>query len=135
MPRKKTPPRSPSPPALECPAHLNDEARAEWIRLVALLAAAKLLENVDRAALAAYCVAYARWCEAEREISNSGLIVRSPNGYPIQSPYLAVANKAMTQMKTFLDAFGMSPTSRKRVAVKTKAAAEPDDDNVDHLLD
>jgi phage terminase small subunit len=33
----------------------------------------------------------------------------------MQSPYLAVANKAMEQMRALLAEFGMSPSSRTRV--------------------
>ena len=35
----------------------------------------------------------------------------------MQSPYLAVANKAMEQIKAMLTEFGMSPSSRSRVTV------------------
>lgn len=36
------------------------------------LHALRLVENVDRAALAAYCTAYARWVQAERAIAERG---------------------------------------------------------------
>ena len=36
-------------------------------------------------------------------------MVKSPNGFPMQSPYLAVANKSMEQMRGLLTEFGMSP--------------------------
>ena len=36
---------------------------------------------------------------------------------PMQSPYLAIANKAMEQMRAMLTEFGMSPSSRTRVHV------------------
>ena len=44
-----------------CPRHLNDEARREWHRVVHDLKDAGVLARVDRAALEAYCVSYARW--------------------------------------------------------------------------
>lgn len=140
MPRKPKPPaaRKPTDPALErpsCPPHLNAEAREEWSRLVAQLAAAGTIQTVDRAALAAYCVTFARWSEAERELSKGGLIVRSPNGYPIQSPYLLVANKALAQLKAFLTEFGLSPASRKRITPKPKTRSAVDDDDFSSLLD
>jgi hypothetical protein len=43
------------------PDHLNADARTEWDRVAHGLHALRLLETVDRAALAAYCTAYARW--------------------------------------------------------------------------
>src|SRR5438067_3785806 len=42
----------------ECPPELGPLARQEWDRLVGELAALRLLTNLDRAALAAYCGAY-----------------------------------------------------------------------------
>ena len=53
-------------------------------------------------------------------------MVKSPNGFPIQSPYLAVANKAMEQMRAMLTEFGMSPSSRTRVRGTAVIATEPD---------
>ena len=43
-------------------------ARREWDRLVGELAPLRLLTNLDRAALAAYCGAYALWAEATEAI-------------------------------------------------------------------
>ena len=81
------------------------------------LAELGLISDLDRAALAAYCAAYGRWAEAEESLKTQGVIVLSPNGFPIQSPYLAVANRAMEQMRSLISEFGMSPASRTRVLV------------------
>lgn len=105
-----------------CPAHLRGEARREWRRLGKKLAGCGLLTEIDGAALALYCQAWARWVDAERALEKFGVMVKSPNGFPMQSPYLAVANKAMEQMTRLLTEFGMSPSSRARVSV----AAPPD---------
>jgi P27 family predicted phage terminase small subunit len=35
----------------------------------------------------------------------------------MQSPYLAILNKAIEQMRTFIVEFGMTPSSRARVTV------------------
>jgi phage terminase small subunit len=43
----------------------------------------------------------------------------------MQSPYLAVANKSMEQMRQLLTEFGMSPASRTRLSVDP-VEAEPD---------
>jgi P27 family predicted phage terminase small subunit len=51
-------------------------------------------------------------------------MVKSPNGFPMQSPYLAVANKAMEQMRGLLTEFGMSPASRTRISVQEPPGAD-----------
>ena len=45
----------------DCPPELSPSARKEWDRLSAELGALRMLTNLDRAALAAYCTAYALW--------------------------------------------------------------------------
>ena len=105
----------PEPEVPPCPAHLSPEAKKEWKRLSKELHALGLLALVDRGALALYCTAWGRWVEAEQALRQHGVLVKSPNGYPMQSPYLAVANKAMEQMRLLLTEFGMSPSSRTRV--------------------
>lgn len=116
----KTPPR--------CPAHLSDEAKREWRRIIKDLSAANLLTIVDRAALASYCQAWGRWVESEDNIRKHGMLVKSPNGYPMQSPYLAVANKAMEQMQRMLVEFGMTPSSRSRIKVGVQTGFDPQED-------
>ena len=43
-------------------------------------------------------------------------------GYPIISPFVAVADRPMRQMKGFLIEFGMTPSARSRVNAEGKEA-------------
>jgi P27 family predicted phage terminase small subunit len=106
------------------PSHLSAEAKREWQRLGRQLVAMGLMTKIDRAALAMYCQAWARWLEAEKALKAYGVMVKSPNGFPMQSPYLAVANKAMEQIRAMLTEFGMSPSSRTRVHVTPQVDEE-----------
>ena len=106
------------------PAHLSAEAKREWWRLGKQLAALGLMTSIDRGALAMYCQAWARWLEAEQALKTYGVMVKSPNGFPMQSPYLAVANKAMEQIRAMLTEFGMSPASRTRAHALSGAEEE-----------
>lgn len=107
----------------ECPPHLGGESREEWMRVTRLLAASGLVAEIDRAALASYCQAWGRWVEAEEALKRHGVVVRSPNNFPMPSPYLAIANKAMDQMRLLLTEFGMTPSSRSRVVAVRDAGA------------
>lgn len=100
-----------------CPRHLNKDAKAEWKRISRELTAIGLLTRVDRAALAAYCQAWARWCEAELNVQKYGHVIKSPSGYPVQNPYVGIANTALDQMRKFLIEFGMTPASRSRLQI------------------
>jgi P27 family predicted phage terminase small subunit len=110
------------------PSHLSAEAKREWWRLGRQLKAIGLMTNIDRGALALYCQAWSRWLEAEKALKTYGVMVKSPNGFPMQSPYLAVANKAMEQIRTMLCEFGMSPSSRTRVHATPHADEEDEMD-------
>ena len=89
-----------------------------------------LISDLDRSAFAAYCTAYGRWIEAEEALKTYGLMLKSPNGFPVQSPYLAVANRALEQMRSLLSEFGMSPASRSRVS----GVATHEDDEFEAFL-
>jgi P27 family predicted phage terminase small subunit len=107
----------------ECPAELGPVAQREWNPLVGDLAKLRLLTNLDCAALAAYCGAYALWAEATEAIQKYGAMVKSPTGFPMQSPYVAVANRQAEIMMRIASEFGFTPASRSRIA--TPSPAEP----------
>ena len=107
----------------ECPSELSPVARSEWDRLVGELAALRILTHLDRAALAAYCGAYALWAEATAQIQKYGAMIKSPTGFPIQSPYLAIANRQAEIMMRIASEFGFTPASRSRIA--TPSLTEP----------
>lgn len=74
-----------------------------------------MVTELDRASLAGYCVSWARWVEAELRVNQFGSILISSDGGMYQSPYLAVANRAMADMQRFGSLFGFDPSSRTRL--------------------
>jgi len=108
---------SPEPAIPDCPPELNPAARREWDRLVAELGKLSVLTNLDRAALAAYCGAYALWAESTEAIGKYGVMVKSPTGFPIQSPYVSIANRQAEIMMRIASEFGFTPASRGRISV------------------
>lgn len=118
-PGKRALPKDEPQPSLDAPMPewLSPEAAKNWPAVAKQLHDAGLLTAIDAAALGLYCEAFARWKDANARIVRFGSVVKSPNGYPIQSPYLAIANKAHEQMTKLLAEFGMTPASRTRVSV------------------
>jgi phage terminase small subunit len=47
-------------------------------------------------------------------------MVKSPTGFPIQSPYLAIANRQAEIMMRIASEFGFTPASRSRIATPAK---------------
>lgn len=113
-----------------CPRHLDAEARSEWRRIGAHLEKLGLISEIDRAALAAYCVAWADFMWATKRIAElngpgdgreadksgeRGRIWDTPSGYKQISVPMQIRNRSMEQMHKFLNEFGMSPAARSRV--------------------
>lgn len=76
-PLNKNEPR-PDPVIPDCPP---EPAQREWARLVGELSSLNMITKLDRAALAAYCGAYAMWAEAtlrRDDFSNPALGHRLP---------------------------------------------------------
>jgi P27 family predicted phage terminase small subunit len=109
----------PEPAIPDCPPELNPAARREWDRLVGELGKLRVLTGLDRAALAAYCGAYALWAEATEALQKFGVMVKSPNGFPVQSPYLSIANRQAEIMMRIASEFGFTPASRGRISTPT----------------
>lgn len=86
------------------------------------------MAEIDATALMLLCEAYATWEQAGEKLREYGLVIKTPNGYPAQSPYFAIANRAQEQVTRLLTEFGMTPSSRARVAVSHdgKSAQDPD---------
>lgn len=110
---------------IERPDYLSPQAAEHWPIVAKQLHDAKLLSSVDVAALALYCEAFARWRHASDQVQKFGPVVKAPSGFPVQSPYLAIANKAHEQMCKLLIEFGMTPSSRSRVSKVESDDADP----------
>jgi P27 family predicted phage terminase small subunit len=96
------------------PEWLDGLALEHWEKLCREMRSAGVMTNIDIDALAAYCVTYARWREANERLKKS-LVIESAAGQEIPSPYIAIANKAFEHMTKMLVEFGMTPSSRARV--------------------
>ena len=119
----------PKPPkkAPRCPSWLEDEAKKEWKRMGKILEQMGLLTDMDMAAFAGYCQAFARWKEAEEFLSQHGSIVRTPNGYLQQVPQVTIAQTNLKIVLKFCEQFGLTPSARSRIAADN-APADPKDD-------
>ena len=86
-----------------------------------------VLTKIDRSALEAYCVSYAKWRDAEEGLRRFGPVFKPmASGYVPPSPYVALARSALEEMRRFMQEFGMTPASRTRLQV-VPGPAEPDE--------
>ena len=116
--------------ALSCPSWLTLPAKNEWARVTAELKALDLLQSTDRAALAAYCLAWARWKSAEEIVTREGQTVEEPIldkqreiiGQTVKRhPATIIAKDERAGMLRAASLFGFDPSSRSRLTVGTTA--------------
>ena len=105
----------PDKKAPSCPKWLEPEAKKEWRRLAKKMEQMGVLTEVDMAAFAGYCQAYARWKEAEEFISQHGSIFQTPSGYVQQVPQVSIAQQNLKIMQSFCSEFGLTPATRSRI--------------------
>ena len=117
-----------------CPEWLTKVAKQEWDRVVKELASLDMLRAVDSAALAAYCVSYARWQSAEAIVEKQGQTVSEPIlsktgkvlGQKIKRhPATSIAKEAMASMLRASSLFGFDPSSRSRINLGDGPIADP----------
>lgn len=92
-----------------------------------------ILTEVDMAAFAGYCQAYARWKEAEEFITQHGTIVKTPSGYWQQVPQVSIAQTYLKIMNKFAEQFGLTPSSRSRIIASDGGPADATDE-MENLL-
>lgn len=124
--QRPLPKNEPQPQAskLKSPVKLSPLARKQWRLVAKQLGELGLLTVLDEHALVLYCEAFARFRKASEELEAKGLMVESPNGYLIPSPCVSIVNQSTSQMMKILTEFGMTPSSRTRVAAPGKASKD-----------
>ena len=121
LPKGEPTPDAQLPPP---PDHLSPVAKEEWQTMGPQLLQLGLITWIDKPAFAAYCTCWARWAEAEKALQATGPVIRSPGGTPMLNPYYCVANQALSQMRSYLTEFGMTPSSRSRISLKSKEGTD-----------
>ena len=103
------------PVAPDCPAWLNDLAKAEWARLAPELERLRLLTSADMAAFACYCLAYSDLQSAEAVLQEKGRTYSTEKGFLQARLEVRFCNRAMKQIKDFAVQFGFTPSARGRI--------------------
>jgi len=122
MPVRKAPP---------CPKWLPAEGKKEWRRLSKKLEALGVLTELDMGVFATYCLAYARWKQAEDFLSERGLFYMTPSRYPQQFPQVAIAQNYARLMTRCAEQMGLTPSARSRIIAEGNGGHT---DEMDELL-
>lgn len=120
---------------IKCPGWLDDEAKAEWKRIV------KLLEKEDRdftekdvKALEGYCESYSTWKEMAQILRRDGRTFITPKGYEQQKPEVAIGNKAQEAMRAWMKEIGITPASRVRMLKSSGGNKDVYDEEMEDMI-
>ncbi len=132
--RDRSNPSEPKPRAVvpPCPKFLEGEARKQYQKTAKKLARIGLMTELDDMALAMLCQAWQEYLDNTEQVKKSGILVKSPNGFPVLNPYLIAANQAIKKVRSLLAEFGMTPGSRSRI--HAAAGSDEGDDEWSKLL-
>ena len=109
------------------PDHLDDTAKAEYLRAGKLLDKCRTLTQADMVGLACYAAAWSRLIEGETKLKETGLVIKSPAGFPCISPYLSIVRQATEELRKWSSELGLTPAAR------TKLKAAPADTSADPM--
>ncbi len=97
------------------PTWLSREAAAEWKRVLPELSRLDLVKEQDRAALVAYCEAWATFVSATRVVQEEGLVIEARQG-KLAHPCVAIARNAAREMRSWAAHFGLTPSTEQALA-------------------
>ena len=107
------------------PDFMDEVAKKEWNRLWPEIKS--YIKTVDKASLAAYCVAFSQWLKADKYICDAKkLAIRTPNGLIQQSPFVAMARNWMALMVKIASELGFTPASRSKVIIGKEKDSDED---------
>ncbi|WP_372411080.1 phage terminase small subunit P27 family [Streptomyces luteireticuli] len=116
---------SPDPAVEAANARCRDMASEEWRRVVPVLEVTAGIGEVDHATVKDLCVCVARIDQAERDLSERGLMVTAERG-TVKNGAATIAAQYRTQLSRYIRELGLSPSSRTAIT-----APDPEDDESD----
>ncbi|WHM36991.1 phage terminase small subunit P27 family [Streptomyces sp. BPTC-684] len=104
-------PRSSDPAIESTNVRCREVASEEWRRIVPILEVAAGIGEVDHTTVKDLCVCVARIDQAERDLSERGLIVTAERG-TVKNGAATIAGQYRTQLARYIRELGLSPSAR-----------------------
>jgi P27 family predicted phage terminase small subunit len=111
-----------------CPAWLDDDARAEWGRILPELSKQYSVSPVDMILLATYCQLASDYQQLVLQIRKQGQTILSQTGEIKVHPAANLAAKCAIEIRRIAGEFGFSPAARMHLK-----ATPPVDEEADEL--
>lgn len=105
-----------------CPAHLSKEEKKQWRLYAKILANYNMFTVGNQKLLDLLAVSTTQYNECLEKVRATGLLIKSPNGFPVYNPYFVALNKLEDKMMRCLKELGMSSTGLAGIgALMTRA--------------
>lgn len=111
------------------PEGLNDDGQKEWTKITRELIALGVFTKVDDSMLFTYCKEFGKYLHYERELDRVGRLLKAKSGYLMIHPYEPLAQKSLKAALQIAIQFGLTPSSRTRIAAPPK----PKEDDFDKV--
>jgi P27 family predicted phage terminase small subunit len=111
-------------PMLECPPDMPAAGKEAWDAVVPSLAEVGLLDRVDRLAIEAMCISWARAKQAGKVIARQGHLVKGSNGQLREHPSLRTERESFRLFQSFGEQFALTPVRRTLAAEMTGALGD-----------
>lgn len=109
------------------PDWLSEDAKAEWLRVVPILAQRRILTEADLGSVENYCMAMGTVREMEREIQRIGAVQKvykmdkEGNSFLVairKNPAVAIQSDAVNRARLLATELGCTPVSRSRPTIE-----------------
>ena len=107
----------------EPPIELPELARQQWDKVVEELARLEILKPIDGPGLAAYCLTWAQYVEACREVDEHGITTTTSQGVGV-SPWVRVRDTASRELRAWAREYGLTPSGEANVGGKSSDGDE-----------
>ena len=114
---------NPKPKAPAMPEGMDKVAEKEWQKLGPILESLGVLTNIDGGAFECLCVSYGEWVKYSRKAQEKPLYKSEKTGYIQISPFVTLADRALTKYIKLATEFGLTPSSRSGII----ASKDPND--------
>jgi len=102
---------------LEPPEGMPSDGKVAWNAVVPQLHEVGLLDRVDRLALEAMCISWARAKQAGKVIARQGHLVRGPGGHIREHPSLRTERESYAAFMRLAEQFALTPIARTRLGL------------------
>lgn len=108
-----------------CPRGLDAAGKRHWKKIVPVLIQMRVLTEADEIAITDLCQLCSTMEQAQKILSEKGLLVKKPSGTVVINPAFGAISQLRHNLYQLLREFGLSAASRSRIRMEDAEALVP----------